>query len=59
MAHASDARSGPAQAQDLLFKTDRPREIDRFIDFFGGTNDTSAREEHDDSCGESLLETPA
>ena len=48
MAHASDARSGPAQAQDLLFKTDRPREIDRFIDFFGGTNDTSAREEHDD-----------
>jgi len=42
-----------------LLKPDRPREIDRYIDFFGGTNDTSAREEHDDSCGESLLETPA
>ena len=57
MAHASDTRSSVAQAQNLLFKPDRPREIDRYIDFFGGTNDTSAGEQ--DACGESLLERPA
>jgi len=59
MAHASDARSSAAEAQNSLFKPDRPREIDRYIDFFGGTNDTSASEEHDDARGESVLERPA
>jgi hypothetical protein len=59
MAHTSDARSSAAQAQILLFKPDRPREIDRYIDFFGRTNNTSAREEHDDARDESMLERPA
>jgi hypothetical protein len=41
----------------LLFKPDRPRAIDRHIDYFGGVG--TGRAETDtaaDSCGESLLE---
>jgi hypothetical protein len=50
-------RSGAAEARDLLFKSDRPRDIDRYIDYFG-SDDTRA---HDaaDTCGEVLLERPA
>jgi hypothetical protein len=54
MAHASTVRSaesGATDARDLLFKPDRPREIDRYIDFFGGA--------HAQDEAEALLERPA
>lgn len=58
MAHASSTHVPYAHAdvRDLLFKPDRPRAIDEYIDYFGGTSDTSADE--DDVC-EALLERPA
>jgi len=37
-----------------LFKLDRPRAIDRYIDYFGGTADDAARLA--DACGEHLLD---
>ena len=43
--------------QEILFKPDRPREIDRYIDYFGG-RDVQA-EASPDACGEALLERPA
>jgi hypothetical protein len=60
MAHASSTHSaqyGRAEVRDLLFKPDRPRAIDEYIDYFGGTSDASADE--DDVCGEAFLERPA
>lgn len=36
-----------------LFKSDYPRTIDRYIDYFEGA---AARDGSDDSCGETLLE---
>ena len=60
MAHASSTQAVPsahADVRDLLFKPDRPRAIDDYIDYFGGTGDTSADE--DDVCGEAFLERPA
>lgn len=42
--------------RDALYKTDHPRAIDRYIDFFG-TGLT--RGEVDDRCGELFLETLA
>ena len=50
-------QSGAAEVRDLLFKSDRPRDIDRYIDYFG-SDDTHV---HDgaDTCGEVLLERPA
>jgi hypothetical protein len=43
--------------RDLLFKPDRPRAIDEYIDYFGGTSHASTDE--DDVCGEIFLERPA
>jgi hypothetical protein len=34
---ATHADRHDAEVQDLLFKPDRPRPIDRYIDFFGGS----------------------
>jgi hypothetical protein len=36
-----------------LFKSDYPRTIDRYIDYFGGV---PAAEDSDDTCGETLLD---
>lgn len=53
MAHTTIAQApspspaGPA-AVSVLMKPDRPRSIDRFIDYFGGANA--------DLCGEALLD---
>jgi hypothetical protein len=47
-----------ASAKELLFKPDRPREIDRYIDYFGGSEDVQA-DANPDACGEVLLERPA
>jgi len=60
MTYASTARSVETalEVQDLLFKPDRPREIDRYIDYFGGASDVRA-DETLDTCGEALLERPA
>lgn len=49
---ASDPRERPPA--DVLFKHDRPRRIDRVIDFFGGTETSPAG----DPCGEALFEEP-
>jgi hypothetical protein len=64
MAHASSAHSVSSAAgarrevPEALFKADRPREIDRYIDYFGGAGDSAA-----DSDGErydaAALERPA
>jgi hypothetical protein len=64
MAHASSAHSSPSTAgaqpevPELLFKPDRPRAIDRHIDYFGGTADGSA-DADDDRCADAALERPA
>jgi hypothetical protein len=45
------------EVRDLLFKADRPRPIDRYIDFFGDglvVDDGAA-----DGCGELFLESLA
>jgi len=47
-----------AQAQKLLFKPDRPRDIDQYIDYFGGAADAPGGEMAD-ACGEAWLERPA
>jgi hypothetical protein len=51
------ARYARADVRDLLFKPDRPRAIDEYIDYFGDTGDASADE--DDVCGDAFLERPA
>jgi len=61
MAHAAAARSvepSAPEVQALFFKPDRPREIDRYIDYFGGASDAHA-DETPDACGEAWLERPA
>jgi hypothetical protein len=40
------------------FKPDRPRAIDRYIDYFAGATETLAKSD-DDNCGEAFLETLA
>jgi hypothetical protein len=63
MAHASmshgskrSAASTRARAaRRLLFKADRPRAIDLYIDYFGGAG-LSPAAAGDDRCGEALLE---
>jgi len=45
---------GPA-AHRLLFKTDHPRAIDRYIDFFGAS--AGAARLGSDPCGEGLLDS--
>jgi hypothetical protein len=42
---ASSAGASTSAASEILFKTDRPRSIDRFIDYFGG--DTQAEAVYD------------
>jgi hypothetical protein len=63
MAHARITRAtqkSPAslrnrEARRMLFKADRPRAIDRYIDYFGGAGAASAAL-GDDLCGETFLE---
>ena len=43
------------EARRLFFKVDRPRAIDRYIDYFGGAGGASATA-GDDLCGETSLE---
>ena len=45
-----------AEVRDLLFKADRPRGIDRYIDFFG---DGVLNDGAGDRCGDLLLESLA
>jgi len=48
MAHTSSAHPLPSgagarpEARELLFRPDRPRAIDRHIDYFGGVTETLA-----------------
>jgi hypothetical protein len=59
MAHASSTRSAQyarGDVRDLLFKPDRPRAIDEYIDYFG---EASGSSHEDDVCGETFLERPA
>ena len=46
------------EAQKLLFKADRPRDIDQYIDYFGGAADAQGHETAD-ACGDAWLERPA
>ena len=48
--------SGP-ELRDLLFKADHPRAIDRYIDYFGGTDESAETDEEMDSAA--VLERPA
>ena len=43
------------EARRLFFKSDRPRAIDQYIDYFGGGG-AAAAAVGDDLCGETLLE---
>jgi len=52
----SDQSRAP-EVRDLLFKSDRPRDIDRYIDYFG--NEDTHSDGAADTCGEVLLERPA
>ena len=58
MSHATKPSAGSMRAREarrLFFKSDRPRAIDRYIDYFGGAGGTIAAAA-DDRCGEMLLE---
>lgn len=58
MSHAtktSAASTRTREAGRLFFKADRPRTIDRYIDYFGGAGGASAAAAAD-RCGETLLE---
>ncbi len=63
MAHTSSAQplsSGAGsrpEARELLFKPDRPRAIDRHINYFGGVTEIPA--ESDADRGEAFLEALA
>jgi hypothetical protein len=37
--HRVSFASAPADVTEVLFKRDRPREIDRYIDYFGDESD--------------------
>jgi hypothetical protein len=43
------------EARRLFFKADRPRAIDRYIDYFGGAGAGCAAA-GDDLCGETVIE---
>ena len=64
MAHASSAHSISSAAgarrevPEVLFKADHARAIDRHIDYFGGTAESSA-DADDDRCADVALERPA
>jgi hypothetical protein len=49
---AEETRSG-SESRRLFFKADRPRSVDRYIDYFGGE---LSRSHAGDPCGEGLLE---
>jgi hypothetical protein len=51
------AQYARGDVRDLLFKPDRPRAIDEYIDYFGGASEASSDE--DDVRGEAFLERPA
>ena len=62
MAYARSTHATPTSASKrtrdarrLLFKADRPRTIDRYIDYFGGAGRDSVAS-GGDVCGETLLE---
>ena len=55
-ARKSAAFTRAREARRLLFKADRPRPIDRYIDYFGGAGGASATRTDDDMCGETFLE---
>ena len=58
MTHArttSIPASRAGEARRLFFKPDRPRAIDRHIDYFGGAGGATWTID-DDLCGEALLE---
>jgi hypothetical protein len=50
--HISSA-GGSSAGHEILFKTDRPRAIDRFIDYFGGD---SKAEDEDRSVAEPVTD---
>ena len=52
MSQLSTARLQEHPPMDGLFKDDRPRRIDQFIDYFGD----GAGAAHGDPCGESLFD---
>ena len=65
MAHATAVSASPSAlvrelhdgaGREVLYKADRPRAIDRYIDFFG---DGVERAGVDDRCGELFLESLA
>jgi hypothetical protein len=43
------------ERREVLFKADRPRTIDQYIDYFGGTSRTQVPA--GDPCGDHLLDT--
>jgi hypothetical protein len=51
---ASDTRP---EIRELLFKPDHPRGIDRYIDYFGGTEESADADEDTESAV--VLERPA
>ena len=53
----STARIRDACIREMLYKTDHPRRIDVFIDFFGDAAQGQARVT--DRCGDILLESLA
>ena len=56
MAHLRANRTGRSREtsiRDLLYKTDHPRRIDQYIDFFG--DGAPGRAAIPDRCGELLL----
>ena len=54
MAHLRANRTGRSrEIRDLLYKTDHPRRIDQYIDFFG--DGAPGRAVIPDRCGELLL----
>jgi hypothetical protein len=57
MTHAAKTLAAAVRAREgrrLFFKADRPRAIDRHIDYFGGAGGPSLAD--DDMCGETVLE---
>jgi hypothetical protein len=53
--HKPTASPRTRAARRLFFKVDRPRAIDRYIDYFGGAGG-AATTAGDDLCGETSLE---
>ena len=46
MTHANVLTDSGSPAVAAFFKSDRPRTIDRYIDYFGGESAASGAEEH-------------